>query len=222
MLTVVRIPDGCALFDSAFRDCNRLDHIEGRIGRLGPSAFEDSGIRSAELDVPEVEQNAFYQCHRLTSVKLGPNVSRIQYCAFRECWSLKSINMPNVRQVAAHAFRGCTAITSISIGNPELNALVDNNDYAPFRGCSGIRTAVFGFRTGNRVLRLMQNLGLTENQACKVTVASADFNPSFALLLQGLISAGFAPTMYRGTLLVAFDEAEGLTAEQADALAGVI
>lgn len=171
--------------------------------------------------MPEVGQNAFYQCHRLTSVKLGPNVSQIRFCAFRECWTLKSIDMPNVSQIGADAFRGCTAMTSISIGNSQLNALGDNNCF-PFRGCSGIRTAVFGFRTGNRTLRLLQNLGLTANQANKVTVASADFNPSFALLLQGLISAGLAPTMYRGTLLVTFDGAEGVTAEQADVLAGIV
>ena len=77
---------------------------------------------------------AFEDCSSLTSINIPNSVTSIGEFAFRECSSLTSITIPNsVTSIGRYTFYGCTSLKSITIPNS-----VTSIGEGAFSGCSGL------------------------------------------------------------------------------------
>lgn len=121
---------------------------------IAPGAFEYSALQKVAtgIDVTEINDGAFRNCRKLTSVKLNEDVTRIGDNAFRACTALTSIDFPEslvsigdyafytsgltslvvpntVQQMGRMAFAG-SALTEVSV----VSGVKTLGDYA-FAGC---------------------------------------------------------------------------------------
>ena len=84
--------------------------------------------------VTSIENDAFYNCRSLTSVKIPNSVTSIGDYAFHGCSGLKSIEIPNsVTSIGNWVFEDCSNIRSVTIPNS-----VTSIGYSAFAGCSGL------------------------------------------------------------------------------------
>ena len=70
-----------------------------------------------EMDFSQTDIKSIKGCAGLTflnSILLPSTVVEVQSEAFRNCRSLKGINIPNVKEIGSMAFSGCTSLTDIS------------------------------------------------------------------------------------------------------------
>ena len=66
--------------------------------------------------VASIDDMAFYDCYRLTSVTIGNSVTSIGDYAFYECSGLTSVTIPNsVTSIGGWAFYLCSGLTSVTI-----------------------------------------------------------------------------------------------------------
>lgn len=121
---------------------------------IAPGAFEYSALQKVAtgIDVTEINDGAFRNCRKLTSVELNEDVTRIGDNAFRACTALTSIDFPEslvsigdyafytsgltslvvpntVQQMGRMAFAG-SALTEVSV----VSGVKTLGDYA-FAGC---------------------------------------------------------------------------------------
>lgn len=121
---------------------------------IAPGAFEYSALQKVAtgIDVMEINDGAFRNCRKLTSVELNEDVTRIGDNAFRACTALTSIDFPEslvsigdyafytsgltslvvpntVQQMGRMAFAG-SALTEVSV----VSGVKTLGDYA-FAGC---------------------------------------------------------------------------------------
>ena len=124
----------------AFAGCTSLSDVESmdKITRLGAGAFNGTAITTADLTgltgttlstSITVEGNtgdigvAFMDCTQLTTVTLPENIKTINVSSFKNCTSLKNINLGSVKTVEGSAFEDCDAlqiadlISAMDIGN---------------------------------------------------------------------------------------------------------
>lgn len=122
---------------------------------IAPGAFEYSALQKVAtgIDVMEINDGAFRNCRKLTSVELNEDVTRIGDNAFRACTALTSIDFPEslvsigdyafytsgltslvvpntVQQMGRMAFAG-SALTEVSV----VSGVKTLGDYA-FAGCN--------------------------------------------------------------------------------------
>ncbi len=104
---------------------------------IGDQAFENChGLTSVTIpnSVTSIGWHAFEDCTGLTSVTIPNSVTSIGNYAFAGCSGLTSVTIPNsVTSIGRHAFEDCTGLTSVSIPN----SVTSIGDYA-FYGCSGL------------------------------------------------------------------------------------
>ena len=76
----------------------------------------------------------FYQCSKLTSLTMPPNVTSIGGSAFEGCSGLKSIIIPkSVTDIGQDAFLGCEGLTSVTIPNSVISIAERS-----FSSCNGL------------------------------------------------------------------------------------
>jgi hypothetical protein len=93
-----------------------------------------NGIKTAVIQdgVTNIGDGAFYDCHRLTSVRIGNSVTTIADCAFRNCVSLTTFTIPDpVTTVGEEVFESCYNLTTVNI-----SASVTSLDESAFEHCS--------------------------------------------------------------------------------------
>ena len=101
-----------------------------------PESVTYNGVTRA---VTAIGQNAFWNCHDLTSVMIGNRVTSIGGMAFAGCDKLTSVIIPNsVITIEREAFAGCIGLANLTIGNSV--ATIDS--YA-FTGCSALTSVAF-------------------------------------------------------------------------------
>lgn len=107
-------------------------------------------IESKTLDVLWIGNDAFKDCHDLTSVTIPYGVVNIQIGAFYNCSALKSIIIPNsVKSIRSSAFFGCTGLTSITI--PDSVTLLE---WYALSNC----TALTDVTLGNGITNILPSL----------------------------------------------------------------
>ena len=161
----------------------------------------------------DIADYAFGGCSNMTSLSLGENITSIGKNSFRDCSSLKIVNIPNsVTILDDYSFSGCSSLEEIVIGNhvktisqyafedckslPSINipSSVNTISNYVFKGCIGLH-----------------NLIITDRDS-ELSLGSNDSSPLFAdcpldsVYIGGNISyytssyAGYSP-FYRNTTL---------------------
>ena len=170
-LTSVTVPDSVTFIDDlAFGFCTNLSAINVSAqnpvySSLDGVLFDKSqstlilfpmglgGSYAVPNSVTNIEDYAFYNCARLTSVAIPDHVALIGEGAFDECSSLSGVAIPNtVTNIGFYTFWGCSNLATVTIGKGVTNI----GDYA-FTHCEhltgvyfkgdppGVGSAVFGY-----------------------------------------------------------------------------
>ena len=114
-LTAVTLPAGVSDIGwGAFSDCSSLVSVdiaggEDDIGEAGPR--ETAAQAGGEIGV-----QAFFNCRKLTSVRLPSSIITIGYSAFAYCESLRDISIPDsVTEIKDSAFVGCKSLNPLVV-----------------------------------------------------------------------------------------------------------
>ena len=113
-------------------DSDKLDE-EGLTGYKGDQTIPQKVIyKGAAYTVVAIGSHAFDCCPYLTSLTIPASVVSIDDCAFKDCLSLASVDMPSATKVGEWTFFGCTALVSVDI--PSVTTIGGN----AFSGCSAL------------------------------------------------------------------------------------
>ena len=89
--------------------------------------------------VTSIGDYAFYGCRGLTTITIPDSVASIGYAAFRSCSGLTSITIPDsVTRIGVSVFEGCSGLTSITI--PE--SVTSIGSYI-FENCKNLKDITF-------------------------------------------------------------------------------
>ena len=152
-LASVIIPNSVTLIEpSAFSSCDSLTSVKlpSSLTMIGPCAFGScSSLKSIDVDEGNAyftsvdgvlynkEKDVLYQYpegKEGTEYSISNIVKTIYECAFIDCTSLISIEVPNsVENIGSYAFSGCTSLKSVNIpdGLTRISACT-------FSGCSSL------------------------------------------------------------------------------------
>ena len=108
-----------------------------RVTTIENGAFKNCS-KLTTITIPEgvtaIANFVFYGCVGLTSITIPESVTMIGSGAFRDCSSLTSITIPEgVTTIGENAFRDCTSLTSVKISNT-----VTVIEGMAFGGCSNL------------------------------------------------------------------------------------
>ena len=138
----------------------------------------------AKIDIPdsivEIASETFAECESLETVNFGKKslLTIIGDGAFRECISLKSIEIPNgVRIIDEEAFLGCESLENINIPN----SVISINDCA-FSGCESLANIT--------IPDSVDELGIWAFADCSNATISA---PASLKSTEGIESLGLSP-----------------------------
>lgn len=108
--------------------------------------------------VTHIDEYAFCDCRRLTSITIPNNVTSIGDYAFYGCRGLTTITIPDsVASIGYAAFRSCSGLTSITIPD----SVTSIGDYA-FCRCGGLKSVTIGNNvTSIGISAFSQCFGLT-------------------------------------------------------------
>ena len=83
-------------------------------------------VEYQDLPVIEIGRAAFINCHNITSITIGNNITTIRDSAFKNCDGLKKVEIADrVAEIGSAAFSDCDTITDIKIPTA-LTKLSDN------------------------------------------------------------------------------------------------
>lgn len=139
-LLSVDLPDDTDFFNSV-----KTVIIENGIDYIGVSVFENFfNLEKVVLpsSVNTIDECAFKNCSSLKEINLE-NVAEIEREAFMNCTSLESIVLSeNLSSLSSKVFGNCTSLKYITLNNPETLF------YSSFEGCTAIQevNAKYGIR----------------------------------------------------------------------------
>ncbi|MBQ7385516.1 MAG: leucine-rich repeat protein [Ruminococcus sp.] len=120
-LTLLILTSVCAFNTSALEDKGfTYTEDEGKAVITGYEGSETNLVIPAVLGglkVEEIEDNAFYQNHNLSSVTIENGIKEIGDKAFYNCTGLSSVTIPDsVREIGDSAFSYCVYLTDVTLG----------------------------------------------------------------------------------------------------------
>ena len=117
--------------------------------------------------IMSIEDSAFYNCNRLTSLTIPDSVTSIGYGTFAWCSELTSITIPNsVWIIGSRAFYGCRLIDVVILGS------VTNIGYDAFYSYKNIKSLVFKNKTMKQI-KSMENypFGIKDESVIKAELS---------------------------------------------------
>ena len=154
-LTTVEVPSSViAIGVSAFGCCADLREIN--VDKNNQSYVSEDGVlytrtmdtliqfpggkTSVNFKIPSgvtfIEEGAFYDCYRLTSIEIPNSVTNIGEEAFMYCLDLTTVKIPNsVTTIGDNAFSCCYGLTTLKISNS-----VNTIERSVFSYCVGLTT----------------------------------------------------------------------------------
>lgn len=95
-----------------------------------------SGTVKIAEGLSKINDYAFSQRAKITSVTLHDGVTTISQGAFKDCAALSAINLDKVSYIGSEAFSGCSSLTEISINNGSVLQ-------GAFANCTGLTTLYY-------------------------------------------------------------------------------
>lgn len=132
-ISSVKMPDSVIKIGShAFYSCRFLHEVKfsSKVEYIGPSAFENSGIRS-DVVLPEsvrlIEDRAFAMCGELYSIKLSENLEYIGDFAFADSGINRFGITANVADIGKNPFLNCSTLKKIEVDEKNEYFTADQN-----------------------------------------------------------------------------------------------
>ncbi len=164
---------------SAFSRCKNLESIDmPGVRSISPSAFKDSGLRSAEL--PDVLENLGRYSFSGTSLEiitLPGSIVRSGDYVFSGCTSLKSVTFNDgFSEISSRMFSGCTALNEVVISSG-VKAI---GDYA-FAYCTGLKKVTIPSETtvGDGAFYGISNLAICSGSGSSAESYTKKYNVTF-------------------------------------------
>lgn len=164
---------------SAFSRCKNLESIDmPGVRSISPSAFKDSGLRSAEL--PDVLENLGRYSFSGTSLEiitLPGSIVRSGDYVFSGCTSLKSVTFNDgFSEISSRMFSGCTALSEVVISSG-VKAI---GDYA-FAYCTGLKKITIPSETtvGDGAFYGISNLAICSGSGSPAESYTKRYNVTF-------------------------------------------
>ncbi len=100
-------------------------------------------VNGVSYKVTEIAKNAFKNCKKLTTIKIGKNIKKIGANAFSGCTKLKKVTFgKNVKTIGKKAFYNCKKLKTVKLGNK-----VTTIGASAFEGCKKLSTLTLGTAT---------------------------------------------------------------------------
>ena len=254
-LTAVNIPASVSEIGSwAFYDCVNLTSItvsesvhyyseDGILYKRGSTPGNDILVlcpagKSGAIDVAggvfRIGDNAFENCHFITSVVIPEGVTEIGYYSFSGCSSLTSVHMPDtLESIGGYAFSECTrlvsadipsSVTSIGYGafsytaitSAVIPAAVSNLYDETFYGCSSLTSVTIS--EGVTVIGNYAFFGCTSITALILPDGITDIGYAAFAYDESLSSINIPSSVtwisaeaFRGTALISVNIPDGVT-----------
>ena len=164
---------------SAFSRCKNLESIDmPGVRSISPSAFKESGLRSAEL--PDVLENLGRYSFSGTSLEiitLPGSIVRSGDYVFSGCTSLKSVTFNDgFSEISSRMFSGCTALNEVVISSG-VKAI---GDYA-FAYCTGLKKVTIPSETtvGDGAFYGISNLAICSGSGSSAESYTKKYNVTF-------------------------------------------
>lgn len=110
--------------------------LPASVKHIGYGAFyQCSNLSDINLEnVRIIDEEAFYACTSLQSIRLAEELEMIVPWTFWGCKSLTSADLPGVRIICEHAFQSCGKLANVRLGKP-----LDRIDEYAFASCGSLR-----------------------------------------------------------------------------------
>ena len=130
-LTSVDIPGGVNIEGGAFQGCTSLTSADIPYdASLGTNAFTGCTSLTTARVIKDMDSGIYEGCTALTKIIFFNNAVSIPYACFKDCTSLKDVNIPaSITKISNYdgnndgAFENCTGLTSITI--PDSATTID-------------------------------------------------------------------------------------------------
>lgn len=140
------MPDTVMYISSAaFLNCETLTSIKmsAALITIGERAFRNcTSLTTIDISMNSlkyIDEQSFYACKNLETIKFGDNIQLIRDEAFYQCSSLKELILPkNLEEIGDCAFLGCQSIQKVWV--PKT---IETWGYSTFHGSTALAEIIF-------------------------------------------------------------------------------